>query len=203
MNYLAHAFLSFDDAEVLTGNLISDFVKGKKRYDFPPGIQRGIQLHRDIDEFTDAHAEVKKAREYFRAHYRLYSGAFIDVVFDHFLALQLHHNTDLKQLTVSYYQKLDEHTRHFPAVFLHMYPHMKTHNWLYNYHRLPAIERSFGGLMRRAVYITEISTAFALFNTHYDALKKHFEIFWPELEQFAGERFKLLHKIDLAGSGIG
>ena len=31
VNYLAHAYLSFGDPEILTGNLISDFVKGKKK----------------------------------------------------------------------------------------------------------------------------------------------------------------------------
>jgi acyl carrier protein phosphodiesterase len=194
MNYLAHAFLSFDDAEVLTGNLISDFVKGKKRYDFPPGIQRGIQLHRDIDEYTDSHEAVKKAREYFREDYRLYSGAFVDVLFDHFLAVQLHNKADLKGLTSSYYQKLDEHTHHFPTVFLQMYPHMKTHDWLYNYQQPAAIERSFGGLMRRAAYISEIATAFRLFQTHYNVLQQHFNSFWPSLETFARERFHLLHE---------
>ena len=46
MNYLAHAYLSFDDAEILTGNIISDFVKGKKKFDYPSRIQAGIKLHR-------------------------------------------------------------------------------------------------------------------------------------------------------------
>jgi acyl carrier protein phosphodiesterase len=30
MNYLAHAFLSFKNEDVLTGNMISDYVKGQK-----------------------------------------------------------------------------------------------------------------------------------------------------------------------------
>ncbi len=51
MNYLAHAYLSFHDPEVLVGNMISDFVKGKKQYDYPDGIQKGIRLHRIIDLF--------------------------------------------------------------------------------------------------------------------------------------------------------
>ena len=33
MNYLAHAYLSFNDPEILVGNMISDFVKGKKKAD--------------------------------------------------------------------------------------------------------------------------------------------------------------------------
>lgn len=188
MNYLAHAYLSFDDAGLLTGNMISDFVKGKKRYDYPPGIQRGIQLHRDIDNFTDSHEAVKQGREYFRKAYRLYAGAFIDVSFDHFLAVHLSSQTDLKQLTTSYYSKLDNQTAYFPAIFAQMYPHMRTHDWLFNYQYLPAIERSFGGLMRRAKYIEEIETAYEILNTHYDVLKEHFYFFWPELEQYAKER---------------
>ena len=35
MNFLAHAFLSFNDPDILTGNMISDFVKGKQKFDFP------------------------------------------------------------------------------------------------------------------------------------------------------------------------
>src|SRR6185503_13562950 len=86
MNYLAHAWLSFNQPGILTGNMISDFVKGKKKFDFPPVIQKGIALHRAIDEFTDFHPVIQKAKSYFRKEYRLYSGAFIDIVFDHFLA---------------------------------------------------------------------------------------------------------------------
>ncbi len=35
MNYLAHAYLSFGDPDILAGNMISDFVKGKKKFDYP------------------------------------------------------------------------------------------------------------------------------------------------------------------------
>ncbi len=79
MNYLAHAYLSFNDPEILVGNMISDFVKGKKKFDYPTGIQAGIMLHRIIDTFTDNHPCTGKAKS-FSAPLRLYSGAFIDVV---------------------------------------------------------------------------------------------------------------------------
>lgn len=35
MNYLAHAYFSFGDPAILTGNMISDYVKGKKQFDYP------------------------------------------------------------------------------------------------------------------------------------------------------------------------
>src|SRR5687767_10055662 len=86
MNFLAHAYLSFDHPEILVGNLISDFVKGKKKFDYSENIQHGIALHRAIDTFTDYHQTTQIAKSFFRADYRLYSGAFMDIVYDHFLA---------------------------------------------------------------------------------------------------------------------
>ncbi len=87
MNYLAHAYLSFHNPDILAGNMISDFVKGKKQFDYPSIIQKGIRLHRDIDTFTDQHPSTKKGKEDFKPAVGSYSGAFMDVVYDHFLAL--------------------------------------------------------------------------------------------------------------------
>ena len=86
MNFLAHAYLSFQHPEILVGNMISDFVKGRKRLDYSQGIQQGILLHRQIDAFTEMHPATKEARKFLRPAVGLYSGAFVDVAYDHFLA---------------------------------------------------------------------------------------------------------------------
>jgi acyl carrier protein phosphodiesterase len=86
VNYLAHAYLSFGVPEIVVGNLISDFIKGRKKLEYPIRIQSGISLHRSIDSFTDGHPVTRQAKSYFRAVYGLYSGALTDVVHDHFLA---------------------------------------------------------------------------------------------------------------------
>lgn len=65
MNYLAHAYFSFGDPAILTGNMISDYVKGKKQFDYPIAIQKGIKLHRAIDQFTDDHATTKAIKQIF------------------------------------------------------------------------------------------------------------------------------------------
>lgn len=84
MNYLAHAYLSFNDEPTLVGNMISDYIKGKKKFDYSLPIQQGIQLHRFIDEFTDFHVATKEAKQFFKPSVGLYAGAFVDVVYDHF-----------------------------------------------------------------------------------------------------------------------
>ena len=185
MNYLAHAYLSYNQPEILVGNMISDFVKGKTKFDYSPGIQNGIMLHRAIDEFTDSHPATKNAAAFFRPAYRLYSGAFVDVVYDHFLALDTNEfktADDLQNFTAGVYKTLEEKLSLLPLRFQKIFPYMKQHNWLFNYQSAAGIEKSFGGLVYRAAYMHESATAFAVFNKNYDELKESYSIFFLRLK---------------------
>jgi acyl carrier protein phosphodiesterase len=196
MNYLAHAYLSFNDPDILLGNMISDYIKGKKQFDYPVPVQHGIKLHRFIDEFTDSHAATRELKSYFRPQYRLYSGAFADVVYDHFLAIdttQFENGTALKQFAAQTYRLLEPHTPFFPPTFQLMFPYMKTQDWLYNYRYAWAIDKSFGGVVRRAAYLTESKIAFEIFNTHYDEMKVCYAAFFPDLKKNTAIRLNELH----------
>jgi acyl carrier protein phosphodiesterase len=191
MNFLAHAFLSFDDPDILTGNMISDFVKGKKKFDYPKAIQHGIQLHRLIDEFTDFHPVTATAKQFFRPEYRLYSGAFIDIVFDHFLAkdeIQFEPYRGLKEFTQITYQKLETESLFFPGQFERMFPYMRMQNWLFEYSTTEGIHKSFGGLVRRSTYLKESELAFKIFMEHYKDLEDCYSLFFPELKKYAFEK---------------
>lgn len=197
MNYLAHAYLSFNKPQILVGNMISDYVKGKKQFDYPIPIQKGIRLHRAIDNYTDNHPATQELKSFFRPQYRLYSGAFADVVYDHFLAIDenvFSSQTELKQFAAATYHMLDPYFESFPSPFQKMYPYMKEHDWLYNYRHVWAMEKSFGGLVRRAAYLTESKIAFDLFNEHYRAMQVCYATFFPDLKKFAAGQFdELLH----------
>lgn len=193
MNYLAHAFLSFNNEGILVGNMISDFVKGRKKLEYPIEIQQGIHLHRLIDSFTDLHPVTAKAKEFFRPHYRLYSGAFVDIVYDHFLALDSKQFTEyggLEPFTKITYQLLDKNVSGFPITFQKMFPYMKMQNWLYNYRLKDGIQKSFGGLVYRAAYLYESETAFEIFNTYYKELQICYDLFFPELKEFTLKNLK-------------
>lgn len=187
MNFLAHAFLSFNDPDILTGNMISDFVKGKRKFDYPVAIQNGVYLHRQIDNFTDFHPATARAKEFFRPHYRLYSGAFIDIVYDHFLATdqkQFNLNNPLENFTQTTYSLLEKNTFYFPGHFQKIFPHMRSQNWLYEYRLKEGIRKSFAGLAYRARYLNESDVAFEVFNTYYDELKNCYDSFFPELKSY-------------------
>ena len=195
MNYLAHAYLSFNEPEILAGNMLSDFVKGKKKFDFTKGIQNGIALHRAIDEFTDYHQATIIAKQYFRPVYRLYSGAFIDVIYDHFLANDVNEFEDERSLADfahNTYAQLSLFNGVFPERFRMLFPFMERYNWLYNYRFMYGIKGSFQGLVRRAKYMSESGTAYLLFETHYDELKSCYQNFFPSLKKFANDHLQLL-----------
>jgi acyl carrier protein phosphodiesterase len=194
MNYLAHAYLSFDDDEILVGNLISDFVKGKNKFNYPERIQKGITLHRAIDTFTDEHPATKLAKNIFRPHYRLYSGAFVDVVYDHFLATDTNEFTEesLEVFSQKVYHAIDKHQQVLPERFARMFPYMKLQNWLFNYRTLTGTEMSFGGVVRRARYLDESKTASILFEKNYKELQAYYNSFFPDVKSFTHRMFEEL-----------
>ena len=195
MNYLAHAFLSFGNKDVLAGNMISDFVKGKSQYDFPLPVQKGIRLHRLIDEFTDKHPATAMAKTFFRPQYRLYSGAFVDVVYDHFLSVDknyLANDEALLLFSQQAYFLLDGNYFLFPLRFQKIYPFMKQQNWLYNYQFLPGIKNSFRGIVHRAAYLNESNIAFDIFNKNYDELEECYHLFFSELYNFSKQNLRNL-----------
>lgn len=187
MNYLAHACLSFDHPGILTGNMISDFIKGKKKFDYPIEVQQGIQLHRSIDNYTDTHPATREAKEVFRPVYRLYSGAIVDVVYDHFLA---NDETEFTEATLfnfskQVYAQLDRQAGWMPERFARMYTYMKQQNWLYNYRTRWGTEKSLHGLVRRAAYISDSGPAFNLFEKNYQLLEDCYRQFWAAVKPFA------------------
>lgn len=194
MNYLAHACLSFRHPEILAGNMFSDFVKGRKKFDFPKLIQDGIMLHRWIDNFTDTHESTREAKEYFRADYRLYSGAFVDVVYDHFLANDPHEYSagSLASFTKQVYTDLEANAAWFPEPFARMFTYMRTQDWLLHYRSKQGIEKSFGGLVRRAAYLHESEKAFQIFEINYQRFEDCYRHFWAAVKPFAFKEFELL-----------
>ncbi len=195
MNYLAHAYLSFNNTDVLAGNMISDYVKGKTQYNYPDKIQVGIKLHRAIDDFTDTHACTKDLKEFFRPAYRLYAGAFADVVYDYFLANDNIHFSSPEALSLfaqNTYALLNKNIVLFPPPFAKIFPWMYTQNWLYNYRFNEGMQKSFGGLARRASYINETETAYNIFIKHKSEMQTCYNHFFTELKNFAAYKLQVL-----------
>lgn len=194
MNFLAHTYLSFTDEQIV-GNMIGDFIKNKNRYDFPEGIQQGITLHRAIDAFTDVHPKVLEAKTVFQPIVRLYSGAFVDVVFDYFLANDktVKSEKEWREFTAHVYSVFWKYEKDLPENFRKVLPRMEQDNWLYNYRFDWGMEYSITNVLNKAKYLDKTIPVYGFFQHNKDFLRSCYEGFFPDLYQFCvalNENFK-------------
>lgn len=195
MNYLGHAYLSFENEDILCGNMMGDFVKGKAALEeYPEGIKRGLMLHRHIDTFTDEHPAISAAKQLFRPAYGLYSGALTDIIMDYFIANDAElfpDSVSLDAFAQKVYRQLGTKINYFPDRFLPYYESMVLHNWLVHYRSEEGLKRSLSGLMRRAKKLQEIERAFGLFLLHKADLHHQYTLFIRDIIRFV--------KIELQG----
>lgn len=198
MNYLAHAFLSFHNADILTGNIMGDFVKGKKAlHTYPNDIQKGLILHRKIDEFTDKHPVNARCKNMFRNDYGLFAGIFTDIIYDHFLANDPQYFSSEKKLfqfSQNSYKLIEANATIFPQKFGQLFEYMRKENWFYSYRTLKGIEKAFQALRYRSSYLQETQKAYHIFiSNYYDLNQRYYELI-EDIVTYAKNELNQLNK---------
>lgn len=198
MNFLAHAYLSFDQPKVLIGNFIGDFVRGKIDEQFEREIVTGIMLHREIDSFTDKHKLVKEAQEILKPEFSRYSSVITDMYFDYYLAIhwRKYSNVPLEEFTQSVYDLLDANKSILPPKFLMPFKYMKKENWLIAYGTKAGIQRSFTGLSYRTSFDSKMELAPQFLEENHAVFESYFIQFFSELIDFSKSKLKQLQNRD-------
>ncbi|MFT4739127.1 MAG: acyl carrier protein phosphodiesterase [Cyclobacteriaceae bacterium] len=183
MNFLAHLYLSFDDEDLMVGNFIGDFVKGKEIDSFNQSIRKGIVLHRKIDEFTDTHPVVMESKVRLRPQFSHYSPVISDMFFDHFLAKSWHnyHSTTLKEYTQAFYQLTKNYQDILPAKAANLLKYMSAGDWLYNYQHISGIHEALSGMARRTNFESKMELASVELEKNYTSYETEFLLFFPDL----------------------
>ena len=186
MNFLAHIYLSGDNAQLKIGNFIADSVKGKQYLDFPPEIQKGIVLHRAIDTFTDTHPIVSKSVERLFDRYGHYSRVIVDILYDHFLAANWKEYCEvpLKEYTEDFYKLLKDNYEVLPKTVQNFLPYMVADNWLYNYREIEGIEKILFQMNRRIKYRAKMHLAVEELREFYKEFENEFRMFFEELRTY-------------------
>jgi Uncharacterized protein conserved in bacteria len=156
-----------------------------------PVFKKGVMLHRQIDSYTDMHPATAKCKTFFREDYRLYAGAFVDSMFDHFIANDpqcFESEQALFDFTQVTYATLREYDAVLPEKFRMMFGHMQSDNWLYRYRTLKGMQKSFQGLVHRAQYLdTGAESAYKTLVTNFYTLNQFYYEFIDEVKKFARE----------------
>jgi acyl carrier protein phosphodiesterase len=187
MNFLAHAYLSFGQEEILVGNFIADFVRGKELGNYPKKVQLGIQLHRAIDTYTDSHPLVKQVQSLLIPRFGHYSRVISDVFFDYFLAKNWknYSDTPLEQFSLDSYRTLSSSPYELPEAFRRMFHWMQAQNWLYAYREAAGIQAALDGLSRRARFDSKMNESTQVLWEKEEEIEAIFFAFFEDLETFA------------------
>ena len=194
MNFLAHIYLSGENAPVTIGNFIADSIRGKKYLSYPLEIQKGILLHRQIDTFTDAHPTVRKSTKKLHSNYGHYSGVIVDIFYDHFLAKNWkdYSEVPLDIYVDEFYDLLGEYYEILPINVKKMMPYMIADNWLYSYSTLEGISKVLNGMNRRTKNKSKMNFAIIELEEHYKDFEKEFTSFFEELITFSTHKLASL-----------
>ncbi|MEQ8909931.1 MAG: ACP phosphodiesterase [Vicingaceae bacterium] len=187
MNHLAHLYLSQTEVELLIGNFIADQVKGKAFHNFSEGIQKGIEMHRAIDTFTDEHRVVQKSKQRLYPTYHKYAAVIVDMYFDHFLAKAWSDYSPIKLETFAsnVYRLLLARQHEMPERSQRILYYMSQGDWLSHYADKEGLRTALSGLDRRAKFPSRMANSVEDLYQHWEEFEGEFKQFFPELIAFA------------------
>ena len=192
MNYLAHIYLSGVNRELKFGNFIADSVAGKQYKNYSETIQKGILLHRAIDDFTDNHYIFRKHTKLLFKDYRHYSRVIVDLFYDHFLAsLWSQYNSQkLEDFTKEFYDQIEEEFELLPDKMKRAFPYMKSQNWLLQYETISGLELILEQMENRTKFDSNLKKSISNLVENYDVFKNGFVVFFQDLQIFVSSKIE-------------
>jgi acyl carrier protein phosphodiesterase len=195
MNYLGHLYLSGNDVGLMQANLYGDFIKGSNLSHLPEIIQRGIQLHRNIDHFIDNHPIIHELLPVLRTELPKVAGIAVDIFFDHLLAKHwtTFHPQPLDEYLRAIYRQLDLHNTYFSSEYLVFLSHLVQRNWISHYPTLDAIDRMCRSVSSQLSFPNKLGDGKAVFLIHEKAISDAFFAYMEAAnEHFLSGKLRIL-----------
>jgi len=197
MNFLAHAFLSGGDGDILLGNLMADFLRPGIQIPDRDGVRRGVAWHYQIDRFMDSHPLVARGRARLFPHHRHYSAVLVDLFYDHLLATNWNRwsQTPLEEFAAQVYGQLTQRINDMPERMREVVPAMIEGDWLRAYAREDGIRYALTRIQRRASKGEGLGRAWDDFAASRSLYEAEFDEFLPQIlalrdAQFSAEATK-------------
>lgn len=186
MNYLAHIFLSGTDDEIIVGNFIGDYVKGRDYTLYSPGIRKGILLHRRIDFFTDRHKIVRQSKSYFVPRYHKYAGIIIDILYDHFLAVNWERFSpqSLEDFKENIFDCLKYNYKILPERVQFFMPSFIKNDWIEVYRSIEGIIQVLIRMSMRTTLPDQSEFAREVIRKYYVQLQSEFLTYFPDIIRY-------------------
>ena len=193
MNFLAHTYLSGCNEEIIVGNFMGDYVKGKSYREFPERVKKGILIHRDIDSFTDMHRITRRSKQRVASRYHKYAGIVTDIFYDHFLASLWDDYSDLPltEFVSRTYDLLKRNYKVMPEAIKRWFPTFLENNWMMAYTTVDGIELVLGRMAANTSLPDHSAYAVEVLRDQYTLFMDDFLRFFPLIIEFLEEKYHI------------
>lgn len=193
MNFLAHTYLSGGNEEIIVGNFMGDYVKGKNYLLFPEQVKKGILIHRDIDTFTDMHQVTRRSKQRLSSRYHKYAGIIIDIFYDHFLASlwDSYSTLPLSEFVSRTYDLLKRNYKVLPDSIKRWFPTFLENNWMMAYTNVEGIELVLERMSANTSLPNHSAFAVEVLRNQYSIFMEDFLEFFPEIVEFLEEKYEI------------
>lgn len=190
MNHFCHLFLARPTVESRVGNLLGDFARGLDTRDLPDQVMEGLEHHRAVDAFTDAHPEVLACKARFSKDRRRFAGIALDILFDHYLLRHWERfgHTDKIRFISELYADLEAGTHLMPPAMEQMTRRMVAYDWFNAYQDLETVGRAMDRVASRIRFRHGFQGIIEEIRPMDAELEAHFLTFFPELLSFSQSR---------------
>jgi acyl carrier protein phosphodiesterase len=201
LNHLAHCLLSFGNEDVLIGNFIGDYIKGNRWQEYPPGMQRGLLLHRAIDAFTDAHPMTDRSVARLRRFAGRYTPPVVDILYDHLLSIHWDQHVpntifptetgapvSLDVFAENTYKMLQNRVGDMPPPMQERLPRMLAGRFLHTYTTKEGMTWVMDWFSRRLPADFDPKATLAFFFENISDFSEDFNTFFPDLLEHARQK---------------
>lgn len=202
MNFLAHLYLSGNHEEIMVGNFIGDYVKGKEYLYYPEKIRKGIILHRYIDSYTDSHPVTKLSRSHVSEKYGKYSGIIIDIFYDYFLSSEWekYSPVELGGFVDYSFLTLKKHYYDYPQGIKNWFPNFIRNNWLMKYTTIEGIEEVLHRMSSRTSLPEYTDFAINSLRENEKEMRNEFLEFFVAIRNFVETEHGIITGLPLEGN---
>jgi len=193
MNFLAHTYLSGCNEEIIVGNFMGDYVKGRNYLHYPEEVMKGILIHRDIDSFTDMHQITRISKQRVASRYHKYAGIITDIFYDHFLASlwDSYSTLPLSEFVKRTYDLLKRNYKVLPEAIKKWFPTFLENNWMMAYTRVDGIELVLERMSANTSLPDHSAFAVEVLRDQYSQFMDDFLRFFPLIIQFLEEKYEI------------
>ncbi len=186
MNHFAHLVLAQPTLESTVGNLLGDFARGVDLDALPSAVRAGLDNHRAVDRFTDAHPRVQSLKRAFSSRRRRFAGIALDIYFDHLLInhWERFEQRDLDSTIADFYRRMRHGRELMPGENMRRATRrMVEYDWFGSYRDPDAIAESLDRVAGRIRFANRFAGAIEELQRNHDSIRDGFFEFYPELRR--------------------